>query len=127
VAETNGLLNRRTDNSVPRVRIPPSPPTKRAPDSGALFVGGDVTGFEPSGSESERSGDDRNEVEVNPSTQQRDKRLPDIIIQPPARDDQPACPKYSVSKPRRASRVPRSCELLRHRIIHNTVVAANMA
>jgi hypothetical protein len=26
VAETNGLLNRRTDNSVPRVRIPPSPP-----------------------------------------------------------------------------------------------------
>ena len=26
MAETNGLLNRRTDNSVPRVRIPPSPP-----------------------------------------------------------------------------------------------------
>ena len=26
MAETNGLLNRRTDTSVPRVRIPPSPP-----------------------------------------------------------------------------------------------------
>jgi hypothetical protein len=29
VAETNGLLNRRTENSVPRVRIPPSPPEPR--------------------------------------------------------------------------------------------------
>ena len=27
MAETNGLLNRRTDNSVPRVRISPSPPS----------------------------------------------------------------------------------------------------
>jgi hypothetical protein len=31
VAETNGLLNRRTDNSVPRVRIPPSPPDYASP------------------------------------------------------------------------------------------------
>ena len=67
MAETNGLLNCRTDNSVPRVRIPPSPPTKRAPISGALFVSGDVTEFEPSGSEPKRSGDNQSVAEVNPS------------------------------------------------------------
>jgi hypothetical protein len=37
VAETNGLLNRRTDNSVPRVRIPPSPPQKRLPFRGPFL------------------------------------------------------------------------------------------
>ena len=29
MAESNGLLNRRTGNTVPGVRIPPSPPSKK--------------------------------------------------------------------------------------------------
>jgi hypothetical protein len=45
VAETNGLLNRRTGNTVPRVRIPASPQIKMPDDSRGFFIPRNVKSF----------------------------------------------------------------------------------